>query len=58
MEPDYRRVVLANVLLAAFVICPAIGFFMLAPWAGFVAFGVTSGVAAFLLGADTDEETA
>lgn len=54
MEPDYRRV-LANVLLAVFVLSTTVGFFLLVPWAGFVALGVTSGIAAFLLGSDTEE---
>ena len=51
---DLRRS-LANIGLVVFVLSTSTGFALLAPWAGFVAFGITSGVAAFLLGTTTEE---
>lgn len=53
-QVDLRRA-LANLALAVFVLSTSVGFFLLVPWAGLVALGLTSGVAAFLLGADAEE---
>lgn len=55
MELDTARRFLAYLLLFIFVASTTAGGFLYETWAGFVALGLTSGVAAFLLGA---EETA
>jgi hypothetical protein len=55
MELDTARRALAYILLLIFVASTTAGGFMYETWTGFVALGLTSGVAAYLLGA---EETA
>lgn len=55
MELETARRALAYLLLFTFVVSTSVGGFMYETWAGFVALGLTSGVAAYLLGA---EETA
>ena len=55
MELDAARRALAYLLLLIFVVSTTVGGFMYETWVGYIALGLTSGVAAYLLGA---EETA
>lgn len=52
MELVILRRAVAYILLTTFVLSTSAGFFMYEGWMGFVALGVTSGIAAFLLGSD------
>lgn len=57
MELDTARQTLAYILLLIFVVSTTVGGFMFETWTGFVALGLTSGIAAYLLGSG-EEETA
>lgn len=54
MTAKQIRYVSANIALALFVISTSIGFFIYREWLGFVALGITSGIAAIFLGADEE----
>jgi hypothetical protein len=52
MDAAKIRSAFANLALAVFVVSTSIGGFLWNTWAGFVALGITSGIAAIFLGAD------
>jgi hypothetical protein len=52
MDSDRFRFFFAYLALFTFVVSSTVGFFMLETWAGFVALGVSSCIAALLLGTD------
>lgn len=55
MELVTLRRSMAFLLLFTFVVSTTIGFFILVTWAGFVSLGITSGIAAYLLGSEAEE---
>lgn len=52
MDVEQLRSIFAYLALGTFVVATAVGGFLWEPWAGFVALGLTSGLAALFLGAD------
>ncbi|MGW8179492.1 MAG: hypothetical protein ACWGQW_12145 [bacterium] len=53
MSAEDLRSAIAWIALAGFVMFTSIGAFLVEPWIGFVALGLTCGIAAYLVGADT-----
>lgn len=53
MSVENLRPAIAWIALAGFVVFTSIGMFMYEFWTGFVALGITSGIAALLVGDDT-----